>query len=156
MRKKSTRLGLTQSGFTSNYDVLFLFGYTNRWFNDYLPGYTHVGIVLISPEGGILLIEPLFEGPTTIFFHPRYLEPFYKLLDSDEYPAILHCTIRNDGKDRLIKPLLQNCTTLVQYLAGLSLRCLTPQGLYKCLTTKDGRWLRKKGILEVKKWEKKS
>jgi len=43
----------------------------------------------------------------------------------------------------------QSCTTLIQYIAGIALGCLTPQSLYATLTKACPQWLKSRGVISV-------
>lgn len=149
MKKKSTVTDQTQSGSSTSYKCIFLFGQTNRWWKKILPGYTHVALILYDDIGhNTLFIEPEL---SRAYLEIQRNPPPDKLINV--FDAALEVTITPTFCNRLIRPVFQSCTTIIQYLAGISLGCITAQGLYKCLTTRDGQWLRDKGILEVRKWE---
>lgn len=149
MKKKLTKTSPTSSGSCISFKALFLFSQTKGWWGKYLPGFTHVAL-FISPyetldEG--MLFNPKLPYPRIDF----YLEnPLESLVSFD---TVIEASISPTYRNRLIRPIFQTCTTIIQYICGISLGCTTAQGLYKCLVTKDGQWLAKKGISEVKVWE---
>jgi hypothetical protein len=100
---------------------------------------------LLDDDAFLVLFEPLFKGAVLDVM----LNPF----EFEEDLTILRVKIKSINKNRLIKPTFQTCSTLVQYVAGINLGPITPQGLYEALTLMDAKWLKRRGVLEVKSWE---
>lgn len=110
-----------------------------------MKGYNHVCLVEYINDGFVYCYEPLFNGCSTLFraaFTKEELKDF-KVLEVTIYPT---------RQQILIKPLLQTCATVVQYLAGISMCCFSAQGLYDSLTKINKQILMEKGIQEVKEW----
>jgi hypothetical protein len=125
--------------------VLFCFGYTSGWWDTLLEGFTHVGMVEVLAPGLAVTLEPVLSH-CAVAFGP-VLESRLRRL------TVVEVCVTPTKRNRLIRPILQTCATQVQYLAGLSLGCITAQGLYEALTNLDERTKERNGIHEVTLWE---
>ncbi len=114
---------------------LFVFSRTDRWWDKYLPGYTHVSLCEVV-EGFLIVHDPCLNGCRTTF----RVMPLPGEWDAYKVIEVVTCPTK---ANRLIKPIFQTCTTLVQYLAGIDLGAILVQTLYDRLlnpstATKDG------------------
>ena len=126
-------------------EFLIGFGKSEGFWAQTLKGFSHTFIGEIVCGGQALIIfEPLFKEAC--------LEVMMRPFAFDEELTILKIKVKSKQKNRLIKPTFQTCSTLIQYVAGINLGCITPQGLYEALTLSDTEWLKSKGILEVSVW----
>lgn len=131
----------------------FVFGYTNGWWGRYLKGYTHVALLHEIREGDnafVIGLEPMVDGCRTLVMPvPTDLWP------GKRWEILVVVVANAPRKNRLIRPVIQTCATIVQYIAGVSLGVITAHGLYSKLTNGNRNWLQSKGIVEVAKWESK-
>lgn len=124
---------------------LFVFGYTDGWWDSWLPGYTHVSLCEVV-DGFLIVMDPCLGGCRTMFRTMPLPGEW------DSYKVIEVVTQPTRG-NRLIRPIFQTCTTIVQYLAGIDLGAILAQGLYQTLMHPDT--LSMDGIREIKLWEPK-
>lgn len=113
----------------------------------WLSGYNHLAIVEYTSSDLMVIMEPHFWGcsirtcPTAMF--PKLPKEI----------KIIEITVTNTRTNKLIRPLLQTCATLVQYIAGIDLGIFLVQTLYDYLTQTDPLFLKAKGIHKLKVWE---
>lgn len=115
----------------------------------WLSGYNHIAIADITHDEAAVVIEPHFFGCSV-----RAID--VALITQPEFVGIkiIEMTVVNTKTNKLIRPLLQTCATLVQYIAGIDLGIFLVQTLYDYLTQTDPLLLKAKGIHKVKVWEK--
>ena len=128
-------------------EYLFFFGHSEGFWANTLAGFSHCYLGQPSyPFTAWVIFEPLFQEGS-LYLMP---EPFELPVNT----IALRVRIKSRYKNRLIKPTFQTCSTLVQYMAGIDLGTITPQGLYEALTLSDDKWLKRRGVLEVSEWVK--
>ena len=146
-RKLSTDQGLYGSFLPCPNDrrVLFIFGHTDCWWAPFLHGFTHVVMAEVLDDGFIVVVEPTLVGARILF---------RGMPDISEWSnyTVLELVVSPTRQNRLIRPIIQTCATVVQYLAGISMGAITAQGLYSSLTKSDRKGLRSKGIKEIIVW----
>ena len=122
---------------------LFVFGYTDCWWNKYLPGFTHVALCEVV-EGFLIVHDPCMNGCRTTF---------RTMPAPGEWNGytVVEVVTRPAKGNKLIKPIFQTCTTIVQYLAGIDLGAILTNTLYQRLV--DPNTQTKDGIREIKLWE---
>lgn len=125
--------------------LLFVFGHTDCWWAPFLSGFTHVVMAEVLDDDFILVIEPTLVGARILF---RTMPTIYEWSNY----TVLELVISPTRKNRLIRPIIQTCATVVQYLSGISMGAITAQGLYRSLTCTDRKGLRSKGIKEIISW----
>jgi hypothetical protein len=121
------------------------------WWHSYISGFNHCYIA-IQCGFGFVTFNPLVNRLSTSMGFVqdfRHLDHLFLEFSND----ILEITVRPTKKNKLIGIKPQSCATLIQYICGFDVGAIRVQRLYDILTTKDTKWLSKKGILEVKKWE---
>jgi len=127
---------------------LLIFGKTDGWWGKYLKGFTHVSLMEYINNDFALVFEPMLYGCNTMF--RTTLKPCDIQVMKDY--TIVEFTVKTTRANRLIMPIFQTCTTIVQYLAGISLGCVLANSLYKKLTCSNHKWLGSKGIYGVNVW----
>lgn len=141
----------TQEQFTSgsilpSREFLFFFGKSSGFWRKKLKKFSHVMLAEFISESIMIKFEPLFnQGSLEILSFP---------FENRENFTIVYVKTQPNKMNRLVKPTFQTCSTLIQYMAGINLSAITPQGLYEALTSSDIKWLRSRGVMEVSKWEK--
>jgi hypothetical protein len=147
--KESYGCCLQFNGFRRCY---FVFDHDDSWYCDLLSGYTHVSYAQPIDHFGkpcVIMTEPYnFAAETQIVAESDFL---HQLAGAGK--MIVEVKYLVTRKNRLIRPVLQTCSTLTQYLAGITLGAITAQGLYNKLTKSKDSWLRDRGIREVVIWE---
>lgn len=125
---------------------LLFFDQTDRSWIKRLHGFTHISIGYFIHEDTLIYFDPLIS---------KAQMDVIELPSVDEMTGIiaLKIVVESKRKDRLVGLKLQSCTTLIQYIAGISLGALTPDGLYDVLTSSDKDYLLSQGILEVEPWQ---
>jgi hypothetical protein len=142
---KTTLSSTSGSSSIEEREFLLFFGKSEGFWAHTLKGFSHCFIG--ETRADILIIfEPLFSGGS--------FELLELPIETDDCLTVLSIRVKSTHKNRLIKPTFQTCSTLVQYMAGINLGPITPQGLYEALTLSDAKWLKRRGVLEVKAWEK--
>lgn len=124
--------------------ILLVFSYTDGWWASILPGYTHVAMATILDDDFIVAMEPTLVGGNVLF---------RTLPGREEWSGfrVLELVVRPTRKNRLIRPIIQTCATMVQYWSGFWLGAYTVQGLYRELMG-CRKGLRHQGIMEVREW----
>lgn len=122
---------------------LFVFSRTDCWWDKYLTGYTHVSLCEVI-EGFLVVHDPCLDGCRATF---RVMPLPHEW---DGY-KVIEVTTSPTKANRLIRPIFQTCTTLVQYLAGIDLGAILVQTLYERL--QDPAIQTKDGIREIRVWE---
>jgi hypothetical protein len=126
-------------------EFLIGFGKSEGYWAQTLKGFSHCFVGEIVCDGqALILFEPLFKEAV--------LDVMLRPFAFDEHLVMIRMKVKSKNKNRLIKPTFQTCSTLIQYVAGINLGTITPQGLYDALTLSDAEWLKSKGILEVTEW----
>lgn len=125
---------------------LLLFARSNDKRIKWLSGFNHLAIAEYIGNDLMVIIEPHFWG-CSIRSCPVSMFP--KLPNVVIIEFCVHVTKTN----KLIRPLLQTCATLVQYIAGIDLGIFLVQTLYDYLTQTDPFLLKAKGIHKLKVWE---
>ena len=154
MKRQRTRYTYTSPWTTREF--LFFFGKNGGSWCSIISGFTHVYLAEFIDESKqkLIVFDPLFTGG---YMYPTDIDEVAKLHNDEKnlvsYETVLRVKVQPTSGNRLLKPTLQTCATLVQYMAAISLGSITCQGLYECLINDDHDWLLKKGILEVKPWE---
>lgn len=149
MKKKSEQ---SQVSFTSFLPLvkkrrfLLLFARNKDRRVAWLSGYNHISIVELLRDDYCVVIEPHFFGASV------YVTKSFELKELRGVTA-LELEVHNTRTNKLIRPLLQTCATLVQYIAGIDLGIFLVQTLYNYLTQTDPIMLQAKGIHKVKIWE---
>ena len=128
---------------------LFVFTKTDGFWGRWLKGYTHCILLEYLNDTTLIQFEPLLHGCSV-----GLIENFTKEIIEDHKDfKFVEVSVTPTQKNRLIGIKRCTCATFVQYIAGITLGCITAQGLYNKLTCSDAIWLRKKGILGVKIWD---
>ena len=122
-----------------------LFGHTDGWWNKFLRGYTHVALMELVGSSYAIAVDPAMSG-ANMGIRGKPDE------DDTEY-EMLYVRVRAQRKNHLIRFKIQTCATIIQYLMHTDLGVITAQGMYERLTEKPQKWLRKRGIMEVTRWE---
>lgn len=132
----------------SDGNVFLIFCRTASFWNRYIPGFNHVILVKKAHDyhHAFLWVEPLIWIANICLFHSEKDIPVKK------GDVVVQLNIDYTFENRLLRPILQTCATLVQYLVGISLGCMFVQSLYNKLTTSSKEYLLKKGIKGVKVW----
>jgi hypothetical protein len=129
---------------SKNRYFLFFFGKSQGFWGRKLKGFSQAFIAEFVTETDMIKFEPLYaEGSLEIIKFP---------FEYDKDLTIIYVTTCPTDKNKLVKPTFQTCSTLIQYMAGIDLGCITPQGLYEALTESDAEWLKSRGVMEVSKW----
>lgn len=122
---------------------ILLFCRTEAGLSKYLSGFNHVTLFEYM-DGEYVAIDFTHTSSDIRIFH-RFPRP---ILKNRTAVAIF---VDRKGQSRLISPkILQTCTTLAQYLIGIQLYAILADTLYRQLTRKSERWLRKKGIQDCR------
>ncbi len=129
---------------------IFLFSKTDGWWDKYFKGYTHVCLMEYINDEFAIGFEPMVSGCRTIFRTVLNRRDIELLKDWTVVELVVSTTRQN----KLFKPVLQSCATIVQYLAGISLGCILANTLYNKLTSSNVEWLESKGIYGVSVWVK--
>ena len=137
MRVKQKLFG----SYSSYRKFLFIFDNSDESWISKLGGYSHVSIAEYI-NGELVCFDPLIGHA---FIYP--VMPALLLTKT-----VLEVKVKYKHKNRLIRFGIQSCSTIVQYMAGISLGALTAEGLYRALTERDTAYLESKGIIEVKPW----
>ena len=103
------------------------FGYSDKWYNRWLKGYTHVALIL-HVDGGYVGLEPLLK---------RCAISCGMDIRLDEWDEILKIKVTPTKANRLIGLRFQTCATFVQYVMGISTGAILCQTLYDRLTTRE-------------------
>lgn len=132
--------------FNPRREYYLIFGYSDikGWYDRFLDGYTHVTLAQHIVPTYLSVIEPMDHAAITGIIRISEL--------AQMKGKILHLKTNVTRKSKLIKPTIQTCATLIQYMMGINLGVITCQSMYDRLVNKDSKWLRKRGVLEVKEW----
>lgn len=120
----------------------FLFGYSDQWYDKFLPGFTHVSLVEVK-------------GSKLIVYEPLRATCFTLIKSIDDLSAMasnytsLRVSVRCSKAQRLIGFKFNTCATFVQYIAGISTGAILVQTLYERLLNRQIQGL------GVTKWEPK-
>lgn len=102
------------------------FGYTDKWYNRFLPGFTHVALIM-PIDGGYIGIEPALRR-----CHISCGVDF----NHKEWAEVLKVEVISLKANRLIGVKFQTCATFVQYIIGISTGSYLCQTLYERLTNR--------------------
>jgi hypothetical protein len=128
-------------------EFLFFFGKSEGFWAKWLKGFSHLLLAQFISDNQMVRFEPLFtDGFLDLMSFPFECNDNYTVIYVKTCPT---------SKQKLVKPTFQTCTTLIQYMAGIDLGCITPQGLFEALTQSNTKWLKDRGVMEVSKWESK-
>lgn len=133
--------------FKANRRFYLIFGYSDikAWYSCFLDGYTHVTLAQTCNLGVVTVIMEPLDHACMIGIKAISEPPTLK-------GKVLEVFISVSRKSKLIKPTIQTCATLIQYIMGINLGVITCQSMYDRLVNKDSEWLRKRGVLGVKEW----
>jgi hypothetical protein len=149
----------TLSSFYLDYNkrrkVIFIFQHGNMWYCKLFRGFTHVILGWRHENGLMTFVEPCDKASQVLSLDGNWYNHLKSTLKISDKMRVLEVAVNVTRESRLIHwlPKRQSCTTIVQYLVGISLGVVTPQGLYDKLTKKDSGWLKERGIMEVIEWE---
>jgi hypothetical protein len=147
MLMKKTQIQSTCGLISKDREFLFFFGTTTGFWAKKLSLFSHSFVAEFISETEMIKFEPLFsQGSLELITFPFEVE--------ENFTVIYVKTRPRNNKNKLVKPTFQTCSTLIQYMAGIDLGCITPQGLYEALTQSNPSWLMERGVMEVSKWVK--
>lgn len=154
MKKKLTKATNQSSGSISNCKhYLFAFGHSHGTWAKYFKGFTHLILVEWRANGLFIVHDPLVHGHEVdiLINNSFYPKPNDLPFDHTKY-VLLGVDIIPTKTNKLFGFKFQTCASILQYIAGISLGCVTVQGLYERLTDSSTKWLKSKGIMEVQRW----
>lgn len=137
---------------TYMYDVWLVFkeaqGY---WLNRILKkGFGHV-LMVVKDKYNWMYFDP-HQLRLTYGIAPYTAdEDLPRLLKEDGYTVLRVTFIDRDTHKKLRYSHLCTCVSFVKYAMGISVRCLTPYGLYKKLQTMSDKNRAKNGIIAIRK-----
>lgn len=102
------------------------FGYTDRWYDKWLKGYTHVAVIA-RVNGALVGIEPINKH--------CFLYAGNEIILSN-WNEVLKVEVRSSKANQLIGLKFQTCATLVQYIMGIKTGAYLCQTLYDRLTAR--------------------
>lgn len=100
------------------------FGYSDKWYTNYLRGYTHVAVVARS-NGLVIGLEPLLSFCKVVAGTTVNLQ---------EWNEILCVRVQHKRANNLFKLQFQTCATVAQYIMGINTGAILCQTLYNRLT----------------------
>ena len=128
---------------------MFLFSRViDRWYTRIQYGFTHVVFAEVVDEDLLFIIEPGFSGATMM------LRTYPTLHEWDNY-CVVEVSLNFNKSQKLIRPLIQTCATICQYLAGINLHTIWAQTMFERLTCEQHEYLSNYGIRSVRIWEQK-
>lgn len=103
------------------------FGYSDRWYDKWLRGYTHVALIA-KYETLYIAMQPV---------HKCCYLMIGASVKFENWPAMLKVRVTPTKANRLIGLRFQTCATFVQYIMGISTGALLCQTLYERLLNRE-------------------
>ena len=127
--------------------ILFVFSRLyDRWWAKYLSGFNHMAMAIVLDKDYVIVIEPWYS-------HCSVTCRTYPAPGEWDKWKVVELTVVPTNKQKLVRPVMQTCATLCQYLGGVNLGCILPNSLYNTIVSRSAEWLKDKGIQGVKIWE---